>query len=318
MKKLNILLILALMLPYSIAYSQTATKTSDKSNLPIGVWIPEQTEALPASAGRNLENKLQQILQNNGLGTGINNARFILVPSIHVESKDITPTAPAMFAYNLLVTLFIGDGIEGKSFASYSTTVKGVGENETKAYLAAIGNIRTNDKAYQDFIDKAKNRIIDYYNSHCDIIIREAKMLATLRQYDEAIWQLTSVPEVCTTCRDKALNAVAPIFQQKVDYECKLKLSEATAIWNAGQNSAAADEAGRILITIDPNASCFKDAKALSDRIAKKIYETDKREWEYIYDKNIGLQRDMIKAYRDVGVAYGNGQPKNVTYKSFW
>ena len=68
--------------------------------------------------------------------------------------------------------------MEGIKFASFSATVKGVGENETKAYMSALKNLKTNDPNYQDFIEKAKNKIVEYYNSKCDFIIKEAKALA--------------------------------------------------------------------------------------------------------------------------------------------
>ena len=41
--------------------------------------------------------------------------------------------------------------------------------------------------------------------------------------------------------------------------------------------------------------------------------EIDKREWAFKV-KEQAQTSEMIKAYRDVGVAYGNGQPQNVSY----
>jgi len=233
-------------------------------------------------------------------------------------TKDITPSAPPLQAYTLDVTFYIGDGFEGKSFSSYTTTVKGVGENETKAYMAALRNIKTNDPGYQSFIEKGKTKIIDYYNAQCDNIIKEAKISAAMNQFDKAIWKLTSVPDICSDCWNKCMVVLPSIFQQKIDFECKSKLNEASNIWIAGQSWDAAEQAGAILATIDPKAACFNEAKTLSDRIAKRILEIDKREWNFKYDYEIGVTRDMIKAYRDVGVAWGKGQPQNVTYKSLW
>ncbi|MGZ4040442.1 MAG: hypothetical protein ACXVNR_07770, partial [Bacteroidia bacterium] len=63
----------------------------------------------------------------------------------------------------------------------------------------------------------------------------------------------------------------------------------------------------------EPQAACFGEAKALASKIQKRVIEIDKREWNYTM-KAQQQQSEMIKAYRDVGVAYGNGQPKSVTY----
>jgi hypothetical protein len=293
-------------------------KMSDKNRLALGVWVPEQIENMPVISRKNLENKLSQIVTANGMGADAINSRFIMSANVTVQTKDITPTSPPMQAYTLDVTLYIGDGFEGKSFSSMTVTVKGVGDNEAKAYNAALKNIKTSDPNYQAFIEKGKTKIIEYYNAQCDFIIKDAKSLAGMNKFDEAIWKLTSVPDACSDCWNKCMSAIAPIFQQKIDFECKTKLTEATNIWNAGQSWDAANQAGTILSTIDPKSACFAESKALSDKIAKRIKEVDKREWNFKYEKEIGLERDMIKAYRDVGVAWGNGQPKSVTYKSFW
>lgn len=293
-----------------------AQKPEEKERLALAVWVPENIEGLTEMARTNLENKLLQLITANGIGGSGDFTRFIVSANINTLSKEITNGG--MQALTLNITLYIGDGFQGKAFSSYSTSVKGIGENDTKAYLSALKNLKTNNAEYQSFIDKGKTKIIAYYNSQCEQIIREAKVLASMNKYDEAIYNLTSVPDVCTDCWKKSMDAVAPIFKQKIDFECKEKLMKANAIWTAGQSWDAAQEAGAILSTIDPNAACVGDMKILSAKIEKRIKEVDGREWQYVYDYNIGLTRDMIKAYRDVGVAYGNGQPKNVTYKSLW
>jgi hypothetical protein len=319
MKNYKFVLLLIFALSIRLAQAQgTDGKMTDKGRLVLAVWVPEQIESMTAVSRNNLENKLNQIITANGMAGNATNNRFIITANVVVQTKDITPTSPPMQAYTLDVTLYIGDGFEGKAFSSLTTTVKGVGENETKAYNAALKNIKTNDPSYQAFIEKGKTKIIEYYNAQCDFIIKEAKTIAGMNKFDEAIWKLTSIPDACTDCWNKCMIALPPIFQQKIDFECKTKLTEATNLWNANQSWDGAQSAGAILATIDPKSSCFNESKALSDKIAKRILEVDKREWNFKYDQEIGLERDMIKAYRDVGVAWGNGQPQNVTYKSFW
>jgi hypothetical protein len=314
--KLKFALIAIILNCFNVSAQNTAN--NDKGNLSLAVWVSDQIEGMPITAQKSLENKLTQIITANGISSNEPNNRFIITANVTVSTKDITSTAPPMHAYTLDVTFYIGDGIEGKSFASYTITIKGVGENETKAYMAALKNIKTNDPAYQTFIDKGKTKIIEYFTQQCDRIIKEANVAASMNNFDEAIWKLTSIPNVCSECWNKAMAAVVPIYQKKIDYECKAKLNEANNIWNSNQSWDGAEQAGAILNSIDPNASCFKDAKILGDKISKRIQAVDKREWSMKYDKEVGLEKDRIKAYRDVGVAYGNGQPKNVTYKSLW
>jgi hypothetical protein len=171
----------------------------------------------------------------------------------------------------------------------------------------------------QSFLSGAKTKIIDYYNARCTQIINEANALANSQmKYDEALAKLTSVPEECTECYNKAMAAAGPMFRKMIERDCKTKMVEANNLWNANQDWDTANQVGQLLSSIDPEASCYKDAKALSDKIGKRVLELDKREWNYKMELDVNLKRDLIKAYRDVGVAYGNGQPKTVVYKSFW
>lgn len=313
MKNINkkIAALLALVILGYNSFSQA--KAEDMGRIVLAAYVPQQVDKMSDAARTMLTNKLSQIVTANGMGGSAVNERFIITANIVTLTKDLTATAPPMTALGLEVTFYIGDGIEGTKFASKSVQVKGVGTNETKAYIEAIKQIKTNDPSYAAFIEEGKQKIIKYYESKCDFIIKDAKSLATQNKLEEAIYKLSSVPDVCKTCYDKCLAAIAPIYKQKIDRDCKLKLAEATNTWNASQGYDAAASAGAILAEIEPQAACYGEAKALSAKIQKRVLEVDKREWNYVM-KEQQQTSELIKAYRDVGVAYGNGQPKSVTY----
>lgn len=315
MRNSKVVIILAFVLGFCVIAN--AQQSKEAEYLPLTVWVPTQ-EGLPESAKKNLENRLKQITVANGIGSEVKNGRFILTAQVIEEYKGITSSAPPMNAYSLNITFYIGDGFEGKAFSSYSTTVKGVGENNTKAYMNAIKNIQVKDKNYQAFIEEGKAKIIEYYNTQCELVIKEALSLAAMREYDEALFKLTTVPNSVTNCWQKSMDAATTIYQQMIDFECKAKLAEATNIWNANQSWEGAQNAGVVLSSIDPNSACSTEAQALSEKISKRIAEVDKREWDMKYEKEVGLQRDMIEAVRDIGVSYGKNQPQNVTYKSIF
>lgn len=294
-------------------------KTDDFGRIAIAAVVPDQIEGLTSGVKSNLINKLNQIVTKSGMGGSSLNERFIITTNVTVLTKDITPTAPPMHAYTLEVSLYIGDGIEGKLFSSTSVTLKGVGDTETKAYMAALKNLKVADSRYQDFIGDGKNKIIEYYNSQCDFIIKEAEMLANKNEFEAAITKLVSIPEVCKECFDKAMDAVAPIYKKQIDRDCKVKLIEAQATWNASQDMSAAESAGYILSSIDPSASCFSEVQALSKKIEAKVKQIDDREWKYTL-KEQAQESERIEAIRAIGVAYGNNQPKTVTYnyRGWW
>ena len=51
----------------------------------------------------------------------------------------------------------------------------------------------------QAFISKGK-KIINYYNTRCDLIIKKARLLESQNQFDETIYMLSAVPDACTDC----------------------------------------------------------------------------------------------------------------------
>jgi hypothetical protein len=297
-------------------------KADDAGRIALTTVVSDQIEGLTPTAQTSLVNKLNQIASKNGIGSSSLNNRFILTSNVLVLTKDITATAPPMHAYTLEVTLYIGDGIEGTLFSSTSVTLKGVGETETKAYMAALKTLKVEDSKYQTFIEKGKSKIIEYFNSKCDFILKEADMLVSKNEFAAAIYKLVSIPEVCKECYDKAMDKVAPIYQKQIDRQCKIDLAEAKNIWNSNQNSEGADKASYYLGRIDPNSTCYKEAQQFSELIAKRIKELDKREWEFKLKQqqdNVDIQKATIKAARDIGVAYGNNQPQNVIYNySLW
>ena len=309
MKKITIISIL--LLSFINNYGQNDKgKIDDQARITLAAYVPQQIDKMPDAARSMLANKLSQVVTQNGMGGSALNERFIITANIVIMSKDLTATAPPMTALSLDVTLYIGDGIEGTKFASTTTSVKGVGENETKAYIAALKGINPSNPSIQTFVASGKTKIIEYYNTKCDFIIKEAQTLASQDKYEEAMYKLSSVPDVCKECFDKCNTAVAPMYKKFIDIQCKIKLQQAKTAWAGSQNSEGASAASEYLADISPNASCFKEVTALTQEIAKRIKEVDKREWDF----QVKTQTDMIKAYRDVGVAYGNGQPKSVTY----
>ncbi len=310
MKTLKTILATLCLASTQLAFAQnTDGKMDDKSRIAIASYVSEQIENFPAIAKAAMTNKLNQIVSENGLSVSVYNSRFIITPNVIVNTKDLTPTSPPMTALSLGVTLYIGDGIDGIKYISESIDVKGAGINEQKAYLDAINKINPKDERLKKMVEKAKTRIIEYYNTRCDFIIQEAKALEAQLKYEEALAKLNAVPDVCVACYKKCLDASGPIYLKYIERDCKKKLNEASNVWAANQSEEGAEQAAAILATIDPNAACSKDIKPLTTKIAARIKEVNNRDWEFKM-----LEKDRIKAMRDVGVAYGEGQPQSISY----
>lgn len=303
-----------------VGFSQNSLESSnDEARISLLAVFPQQASKISEEAKAVLVTKLNLITTKYGIGGSTSNGRFIITANVVELTKDIAPTTPTIYTYNLQLTLYIGDGIEGTLFSSLPISLKGSGKSETKAYIMALKGLDTNDSKYGAFIEEGKNKIIKYYNSKCDFILKDAQSLVSQSKFDDAISKLTAIPEVCKACYDKAMDAVGPIYQKQIDKDCKLKLAEANNVWNTNQDSSGASSASESLAMIDPNAACFKEAQAFSAKIAKRIQEIDKREWNFQMKQeqnNVDIRKATIKAARDIGVAYGNNQPKTV-YKVY-
>lgn len=270
---------------------------------------------------KQLTNKMNAILTKQGIA-GSRNQRFIITANAEVSSEDIVVTTKEMYQYELNVNFIIGDGIEGTKFAMASQMVKGLGETKADAYIQALKKIKPTDPIFQDMVNEAKIKIIEYYNSKCDFIISEAKTMAQKQDYNGAIYKLMSVPDVCKDCYDKCMAEVQPIYQAMIDDEGARFLAEARNVWGAGQDVSAADAAGAILAQINPSSKSYAAAEKLSADIAKRVKELDKREWEFQLKQQqdeVDLEKASIKAIRDVGVAYGeNQQPVTYNVRTWW
>lgn len=278
----------------------------------LGAYVPEQIENVPASAKKMLINKLGQLVTANGISDNQYNSRFIITPNIVVATKEIMPTAPVKVVLILDITLYIGDGIAGTLYASESFNVKGVGTTETKAYIQALKQLKPKNEAMQSFISKGKEKIIDYYNSNCNQIHKEADVLENSGQVEDALGLMLSIP-ASSSCFDKSERKTKALYIKAVNRDCKLRLNEAQAIWSANQDLEAANEAARILSSVQPEADCFSRVKALFSKIEARAKELQDRDWNYKL-KVLDATKSYYDSAFEVSMARAKNQPSTVMY----
>lgn len=303
----TILLILAMtLIPVAIMAD------TDKKFVSINVIQPDNN-GVPDEANRYLATKMQQMASTNGFADNGLNERFVLTAKVNVVSKDVVPSTPARISQKLEITLLVGDIIENKLYETYSINVTGVGENETKAFISAFRSLKTNGKSYSDFLDKAKMKIVEYYTYNCEGILKKATTIAETGNYDEAIYMLMSVPDVCSECHERCLSTVVQLYGKKIDSEALILISKARAIWTSDQTQVGASQALQQLAKVNPQSSHYKQVEELFDEIGTKLRDDEKREWDMQvkqYEDSRKLEQSIVKACRDIGVAWGRNQPR--------
>jgi hypothetical protein len=319
--RITIILLLSLLALGSVSAQNSLGKTDDFERISLTPVVVDQIEELPPSAFSLLENKMQQIATKNGLGANSRTPRFIITVNLAVISKDVVSGPPMMIAMNIDATFYIADYQAKTVFSTKTISFKAVGTNTDKAYIDGIKSIRPESPEFKSFVEEGKNKIIAYYNDRCDFILQDAKALTSQKQYQEAIFQLTMVPDVCKDCYMKASNAIGPIFKAYLDDLCNRNLAAARSIWIANPNSSGANEISVLLADILPDAACYGEAQKLVTDIKTKVLTDEKRDWNFLmkrWNDSVSLESQRIKAYRDVGVAYGNHQPSTVYHIRGW
>ena len=344
MKKLILLILIA------FQFNGTAqVKLDDFGRIVLNTYL-SNNNSIPAEAKKALETKLSQITTNNGMGGSNSNPRFIISAVLNVTTKDIVPGPPQMIAQNIEVTLFIGDAITNTVFSNTTISIKGVGTNENKSLIDAVKNINPKNKDITAFLEEGKNKIISYYATQCDFIIKDSETLAKQEKFDEAIYKLALVPEVCKECYFKCLDDLTKIYQLKIDADCKLKFNEAKTTWSANQTPKGAEMVGDILSSINPMATCQPEISTFIKNIDIKLKADEKARWQFkmkqYADKIVAqkeqvriaeekgkrddnyrenqsvrnLELDKIRAnsYREIAVEQARNQPKTVTYNNIY
>ncbi|MGE0077700.1 MAG: hypothetical protein AB7S48_07570 [Bacteroidales bacterium] len=304
MKKLLLLIGIASCVFVSNAQNSQG-KTDDLGRIALAAIVPDQAEGIPQSARQLLANKMGQIATQNGLGASAANPRFCIVPLVNVLSKEITPTAPPMQALNLDVTFYIVDAASQIIFSQTNIQVKGVGQTEDKAYMQALKNVNVKAGQFKGFIEKGKEKIVEYYNSQCDVVLKGSQALAGQKKYEEALFMLLSVPDVCRECFDKSMNLSTDIYKQYANYKCTEYMAGAKAAW-ASMNT---DKAAEFLGKITPDMECYNEAVQLVEEIKQKQLADGANVWDFKmkqYDDSVEKDKMMIQAGKEVASSWAH------------
>ena len=310
-----------------------SAQTNDSERIKLNIYISPLLN-FPNEAKGQLENKLNQITSTYGLGGNEYNPRFVITVVPNVLNKEVISGAPTLISQNIDFTFYIGDGIDNTLFSSVNISTAGVGKNLNKSYIEAIKGINVNDLKLKKFINDGKNKILDYYISNCEIFLTKAETLARQGKYDEAIYELNSIPPASKNCYSKCQDRLILYFQQKIDSECIEKSNQAKSIWASAQNSLAAQKASQILVSINPMSNCKLEVTNLLNTMRTKIEAEEKAAWEFKvkqYEDEVRREEELLRysredaarefelkkarteAFKQVAMEFAKNLPKTIT-----
>ncbi len=248
---------------------------------------------------------------SDGVYASADYTSFFISAKAKTLYKESLPGPPLSIVLKTQLTLNIGDIVGQKVYSTLSLELKGVGSNETRAYLNALQGLSSNEKV-KNFVKVGKERIIDYYNSNYTRILERAKQNAQMRNYAEAIFLLSGVPECCEGYA-QASSHLLKIYREYLNYNGQKLLQQARLAWANNPDEEGAKEVALFLTQIDPSSASYDDAMNLY----KEVKEKRKSDWNFEmrkkYQDEVDAQKRLIEAARAVGVAFGNGQKPQTT-----
>ena len=142
-----------------------------------------------------LDLKLKQIMNRNSAAAADAYNVYAIDPSI--ELTDIVSTEGMVQNVSVAkgnLTLIAKNKIDGAMYYTMTIPVKGdaFGDKE-KALLKMISNIKVTDPAFTRFIRLSRQKIEEYYDANCSVILQKAKSLSDQGKYKEAMSYLSAI-----------------------------------------------------------------------------------------------------------------------------
>ena len=317
--------------------------SASMAQIQITPFIDEQNcSAMPSGICEILNQKLSNVISQNGIQSQMGQSRFVLTCNVTEESKNVLSTSPTQIAYVLDLHLYIGDGETGTKYISQSFRTKGVGPTEEKAYRNAVKNLQAKSQAMTEFVGKGSSRILDYYENNKEQILSSIRSCIDGKNLEQAAYELCLIPQESSYYNDvQAL--LGKVNEKIVDNQSSSLFLQAKSIWAAEQNESTANQVADLVNQIDVKASCYADAHQFMETVTARMEQLNNREWaarqrqlaherkmEMVRENNrstetkmrIKAQRDTniatIKAVRDVAVEYAKRRPRVVYHVHGW
>ena len=267
----------------------------------VSPYLPEDMEGLSDNNYSLLENRLAQIINQNGM-VSADETRFILTLNWNILDKEIVGSAPTVIVYKLEVSVAFGDGMTGTKYASTSFTLKGAGNNEAKAILNAMKGINGHKDEISQMLRKGSQRVSEYYESNKKDILNMAKAMISQGQYDFCMTELVQVPEG-TSYYAEAQTLLSKAYKGYVNQNAAQQLQEARAAWAASPTRENAEDVMALVADIDASSSSYSGAQALIKEVNARVTRLDnedRAEETRITEHLLGMDTARNRAARKV------------------
>lgn len=265
--------------------------------------IIDQEKLLTSNTKAKLQSRITQIATNYGFSAVENEHNFTMSIDFHLYEKNIITGLKTMTAINGELFLTIYNSSSKIQYASLTHTIAGIGDDQNKAIANAIKKIDRKHSDFQEYFEKAKLKIFDFYDSSCEVIIVTANNLYLQQKYTDVLSTLSSIPMNVDNCRNQITVLISKSYSKLQNKNCNKILTKAkTEIADNNLGSAL-----KTLKYIDPESSCFSEALDTVKNIRNEIDQNDLRAWDLlltIYNDQVALESHRLEVIKEIGVAY--------------
>lgn len=290
----------------------TFSATARECDVPMTVVEIRQPDDVPLAASEFLKNRLTSIVSTDGSVAGAGDTRFFIAGRFNHIASEVLPGPPKQTSIHTELTLYIGDTESETVFSSCTLDLRGVGNSSQKALISALRLVNSDNTRVKTFIEKGSDKILEYYDSHSDLILEKAKKAAALQCYDEAMYYAFSIPECCRSY-SKAVSVGIEYFQNGIDRDGQKIFELARAAWITSPDANGASVALPILWEIPLGSSAYPSAEKLINEIHSVVKDDKYFETRRKYEDETELKKMKINSAREIGVAWGKNQQPQTT-----
>ncbi len=297
MKKRLVLLILFASFGFSFGASAQPLMSA-RDMVSIRPMTPSEVDNLPKEARAALNNKLNQMVAQNGFGA--TSSQFVLTANLVLTDKQVTATAPANFVVKYEASFYVVDLLDKTILNEVSVSLTGVDRLENRAIVQAVNQINPKSSAIRAFMNNTRTKIVDYYNTRIPSLLTKAQGLADRNEYTAALEILSAIPETVDQY-PMVSEQMTAIYEKKIDRDASSALQAARGKMATHEY----DEAIEALMKVDPASTRASEALALIAQLQERLDAEELRcyeDWKKLQANEMELERHRIDAARAVGV----------------
>ncbi len=297
----------------SLLLGCTTSAMAQECDIPMAIAIDGDFSNLTAEATSVLQTQLERAASQSKVNVGWDNARFAITAKFDQTDRYVVGGAPTQIVNKFGVTLYLADVYNQKLFGTSYVEVQGVGNNETKSCINAIRQLTAQNATVSSFFSTAKKKVVNYYDSQLDNIIRDARGKAAMDNYEEAMAMLAVVPSCCNGY-ERAMKEALKYYEKYCDRYYLAQLNKAKALWAANPTQEGAQEVLAILGAVDPEAKCYPQAQKMIQEVGKSVKTDVDYENKTKYKDAVELEKFRINAIAEIGKAYASNRPQNFLF----